>query len=117
MAAYGVGEWDPSDANLLLNQFTPTDKSYLGFNVTATANNVYLLSFQVQSFCPAQFAISTTPDGTVVGGQPTEMVNVAQGQSGFAYAFDATTTGGIWIQVASNCGWTFQSAELTTTSL
>jgi len=117
MAAYNVGEWDPDDAGLLLNLMVPPNQSYLGFNVTAAPNNMYMLSFQVHSYCPAQFAIATAPDGSAVGVQPTETVSVAQGTSGFAYAFDATTAGGIWIQVSANCPWEFQSAELTTTPM
>jgi len=115
MAAYNVGEWDPTNEGLLLNMMIAPNQSFLGFNVTASPNNLYVLSFQVYSYCPAQFSISTAPDGTVIGGQPTETVSVAQGTSGFAYAFDATAAGGIWIQVAANCPWEFQSAELTTT--
>jgi len=112
-----VGEWDPSDAGLEMNQMTPSIQSFLGFNVTAMAGNVYLLSLQVFSNCPAQFAFTTAPDGTVVGGQPAETVSVPRGTSGIGYVFDATTTGGIWIQVSSSCGWSFLSAELTTTPL
>jgi len=117
MAAYNVGEWDPDNAGLLLNMMFEPNKSFLGFNVVAAPNNLYVLSFQVYSYCPAQFAIATAPDGTGPAAQPTETVSVAQGTSGFAYAFDATAAGGIWIQVSANCPWEFQSAELTTTPM
>ena len=114
MAAYNVGEWDPDNAGLLLNLMFAPNQSNLGFNVNATANNLYVLTFKVYTYGPSQFSITTAPDGTAVGAQPTETVNVPQGTTGFAYAFDAASTGGIWIQVSSNGIWEFQSAELTT---
>jgi len=117
MAGYNVGEWDPSDAGLLMNLPGPSNQSNLGFNVMVSPNNLYVLTFEVYSYCAAQFAITTSPDGTGPGAQPTETVSVGQGKNGFAYAFDSTAAGGEWIEVTANCPWEFQSAELTTTAM
>ena len=114
MAGYGIAEWDPDNNGL---ELFPGPQGYMGFDAVVAANNLYVLTFQVYSDCPATFTISTAPLGTGPATNTAETVNVAQGKTGFAYAFDAAASGGIWIQVSSSCAWEFQSAELTTTAM
>jgi hypothetical protein len=106
--------WDPAHNALMMNPLGTAQQSYLGIYVEVAPNTLYVLTFQVNSNSASQFVIATAPTGTPVGAQTAETVNAPKGDGGFAYAFDATASGGVWIWVSAKTLWSFQSVQLTT---
>jgi hypothetical protein len=105
--------WDPAHNALKMNPLGTAQQSYLGIYVEVAPNTIYVLTFQVKSDSASQFVIATAPTGTPVGAQAAETVKAPQGDAGFAYAFDASASGGVWIWVSAKTVWSFQSVQLT----
>jgi hypothetical protein len=105
--------WDPAHNALMMNPLGTAQQSYLGIYVEVAPNNIYVLTFQVNSNNAGEFVIATAPTGTPVGARTAETVKAPQGDGGFAYAFDATASGGVWIWVSAKTLWSFQSVQLT----
>jgi hypothetical protein len=109
--------WDPAHNGLVMNPLGTAQQSYLGIYVEVEPNTIYVLTFQVKSTNAGEFLIATAPTGTPVGAQAAETVKAPQGDGGFAYAFDASATGGVWIWVSAKTMWSFGSVQLTSMPL
>ena len=105
--------WDPDHKALVMNPLGTAEQSYLGIYVEVAPSTIYVLSFQVNANSPSEFVIATAPAKSPVGAHTTETVKVPQGDGGFAYAFDASASGGVWIWVSAKTVWSFQSVQLT----
>ena len=105
--------WDPDHKGLVMNPLGTAQQSYLGIYVEVAPRTIYVLNFQVNSNSPSEFVIATAPAKSPVGAHTTETVKVPQGDGGFAYAFDAAASGGVWIWVSAKTVWSFQSVQLT----
>jgi hypothetical protein len=105
--------WDPAHNGLVMNPLGTPEQRYLGIYVEVEPSTIYVLTFQVKSNNASQFVIATAPTGTPVGAQTAEMVKAPQGDGGFAYAFDASASGGVWIWVSAKTMWSFESVQLT----
>jgi len=57
--------------------------------------------------------IAAAPTKSPVGAHAVETVKVAQGDGGFAYAFDAAASGSVWIWVSAKTTWSFESVQLS----
>jgi hypothetical protein len=113
MVAEDPHVWDPDHKGLVMNPLGTAQQSYLGIYVEVAPSTIYVLTFQVNSNSASEFVIATAPTKTPVGARATETVKVPQGDSGFAYAFDAAASGGVWIWVSAKTVWSFQSVQLT----
>lgn len=109
--------WDPAHNALMMNALGTAQQSYLGIYVEVAPRTIYVLTFQVKSNSPSEFVIATAPAKSPVGAHTTETVKVAPGDGGFAYAFDAAASGGVWIWVSAKTAWSFQSVQLTPTPM
>jgi hypothetical protein len=96
-----------------MNPLGTDQQSYLGIYVEVAPSTIYVLTFQVNSNSASEFVIATAPTKSPVGAHATETVKVPQGDGGFAYAFDAAASGGVWIWVSAKTVWSFQSVQLT----
>jgi hypothetical protein len=105
--------WDPAHNSLMMSPLGTPEQSYLGIYVEVAPGTIYVLTFQVNAKSASQFVIATAPAKTPVGAHATETVKVPEGDSGFAYAFDASASGGVWIWVSAKTAWSFQSVQLT----
>jgi len=105
--------WDPDHKALVMNPLGTAEQSYLGIYVEVAPSTIYVLTFQVNANSPSEFVIATAPAKSPVGAHTTETVKVPQGDGGFAYAFDASASGGVWIWVSAKTVWSFQSVQLT----
>jgi hypothetical protein len=105
--------WDPDHKALVMNPLGTAEQSYLGIYVEVAPSTIYVLTFQVNANSPSEFVIATAPAKSPVGAHTTETVKVPQGDGGFAYAFDASASGGVWIWVSARTVWSFQSVQLT----
>jgi hypothetical protein len=105
--------WDPAHNALMMNPLGTAQQSYLGIYVEVAPSTIYVLTFQVNANNASEFVIATAPTGTPVGARTAETVKAPQGDGGFAYAFDATASGGVWIWVSAKTLWSFQSVQLT----
>jgi len=105
--------WDPAHNRLVMNPLGTDQQSYLGIYVEVAPSTIYVLTFQVNSNSASEFVIATAPTKSPVGAHTTETVKVPQGDGGFAYAFDAAASGGVWIWVSAKTVWSFQSVQLT----
>jgi hypothetical protein len=105
--------WDPAHNALAMNPLGTAQQSYLGIYVEVAPRTIYVLNFTVNSNSPGEFVIATAPTKSPVGAHTTETVKVPQGDGGFAYAFDAASSGGVWIWVSAKTVWSFQSVQLT----
>jgi hypothetical protein len=105
--------WDPDHKGLVMNPLGTAQQSYLGIYVEVAPRTIYVLNFTVNSNSPGEFVIATAPTKSPVGAHTTETVKVPQGDGGFAYAFDAASSGGVWIWVSAKTVWSFQSVQLT----
>ena len=105
--------WDPAHNALAMNPLGTAQQSYLGIYVEVAPGNIYVLSFQVNSSSASEFVIANAPTKSAAGAHTAETVKVPQGDSGFAYAFDAAASGGVWIWVSAKTAWSFQSVQLT----
>lgn len=105
--------WDPARNSLVMNPLGTADQSYLGIYVEVSPGTIYVLAFQVNANSGSEFVIATAPTKSPVGAHTTETVKVPQGDTGFAYAFDAAASGGVWIWVSAKTVWSFQSVQLT----
>jgi len=105
--------WDPVHNNLVMNPLGTAKQSYLGIYVEVAPNTIYVLTFQVKSDSASQFVIATAPTRTPVRAQTAKTVNAPKGDGGFAYAFDASASGGVWIWVSAKTNWSFESVQLT----
>ncbi|MGD0478653.1 MAG: hypothetical protein ABSA42_00700 [Terracidiphilus sp.] len=113
MVAEDPHVWDPDHKRLVMNPLGTAQQSYLGIYVEVAPGTIYVLTFQVNSNSASEFVIATAPTKTPVGAHTTETVKVPQGDGGFAYAFDAAASGGVWIWVSAKTVWSFQSVQLT----
>jgi len=109
--------WDPVHKNLVMNPLGTAQQSYLGIYVEVAPNTIYVLTFQVKSDSASQFVIATAPTRTPVRAQTAKTVNAPKGDGGFAYAFDASASGGVWIWVSAKTMWSFGSVQLTSMPL
>ncbi|MGD0348309.1 MAG: hypothetical protein ABSA85_16215 [Terracidiphilus sp.] len=105
--------WDPVHNNLVMNPLGTAKQSYLGIYVEVAPNTIYVLTFQINSDSASEFVIATAPTKSPVGAHAVETVKVPQGGGGFAYAFDASASGGVWIWVSAKTLWSFESVQLT----
>ena len=105
--------WDPAHNRLVMNPLGTAQQSYLGIYVEVAPNTIYVLTFQVKSDSASQFVIATAPTRTPVRAQTAKTVNAPKGDGGFAYAFDASASGGVWIWVSAKTNWSFESVQLT----
>jgi len=105
--------WDPAHNVLVMNPLGTAQQSYLGIYVEVAPNTIYVLTFQVKSDSASQFVIATAPTRTPVRAQTAKTVNAPKGDGGFAYAFDASASGGVWIWVSAKTNWSFESVQLT----
>ncbi|HKN20686.1 MAG TPA: hypothetical protein VJX73_04685 [Terracidiphilus sp.] len=105
--------WDPDHKGLVMNPLGAARQSYLGIYVEVAPSTIYVLTFQVNSNSASEFVIATAPAKSPVGAHTIETVKIPQGDGGFAYAFDAAGSGGVWIWVSAKTVWSFQSVQLT----
>jgi hypothetical protein len=105
--------WDPAHNRLVMNPLGTDQQSYLGIYVEVAPSTIYVLTIQVNSNSASEFVIATAPTKSPVGAHAAEIVKVPQGDGGFAYAFDAAASGGVWIWVSAKTTWSFQSVQLT----
>ena len=105
--------WDPLHNVLVMYPLGTALQSYLGIYVEVAPNTIYVLTFQVKSDSASQFVIATAPTRSPAKAQTAKTVNAPKGDGGFAYAFDASASGGVWIWVSAKTKWSFQSVQLT----
>jgi hypothetical protein len=105
--------WDPVHKVLVMNPLGSPQQSYLGINVEVSPRTIYVLTFQIKSDSASEFVIAAAPTKSPVGAHAVETVKVAQGDGGFAYAFDAAASGSVWIWVSAKTTWSFESVQLS----
>lgn len=111
-AAYGVAEWDPADGGLLM---TAGSQNFVGLQVIAQPNTMYVLTVRAQTWSQAPHFTITPMGANGITSMPGQSVTGSPGTTEFAFAFDTTGSGSVTIDVSGDSNWMFVSAELIAT--